>query len=150
MCDWMASVGSLLEPVCKAMKRSLIAGNYLQADETPIRVQGLKKGKMHKGYLEHGEAEIDNNSIEKTMCPVALGRRNYLFAGSKNGGKTAAVIYSLVTSCKRLGINPWEYPKDVIDRVSTHPMARVWELTPRGWKEMHENQVQELSGPPQI
>jgi hypothetical protein len=65
-------------------------------------------------------------------------RKNYLFVASPNGGEAAAVLYSLITSCKRLGINPWEYLKDIIDRISTHPMARVSELTPRGWKEVRE------------
>ncbi|UCF41674.1 MAG: IS66 family transposase [Gemmatimonadota bacterium] len=86
-------------------------------------------------YVDLGQVEIDNNSIEHTMRPVALGRKNYLFAGSPAGGEKAAVLYSLVTSCIRLGIDPCEYLKDVIDRVSTHPMRRVDELTPRGWKQ---------------
>lgn len=290
MCDWMADLSDLLDPICKSMRDSLIESGYLQADETPIRVQGIKEGKMHKGYLwaygipwrevvydfsldrshrnplefldgfsgllqidgydgyniifdggrvirlgcmahvrrkffdarkespeevriilaaiqklyrierdlkaqqadpeerrrvrqekarpiledlkalievyredvlpksklgeaityalnewcfieryvDYGEAEIDNNSIEQTMRPIAVGRKNFLFVGSENGGKTAATLYSLITSCKRLHINPWEYLKDVIERISTHPMARVWELTPRGWKEARE------------
>lgn len=58
-----------------------------------------------------------------------------MFLGSQEGGKAAAVLYSLITSCKRLGVNPWAYLKDVIDRVSTHPAARVHELTPRGWRD---------------
>ncbi|MCP4204514.1 MAG: IS66 family transposase [bacterium] len=94
-------------------------------------------------YIEFGEAEIDNNSIENTLRPVAVGRKNYMFLGSPNGGEAAAVLYSLITTCKRLGINPWEYLKDVIDRISIHPMARVSELTPRGWKEARETTAQE-------
>ena len=294
MCDWMGEIGYLLDPICRSMKDALLASGYLQADETPIRVQGIKKGKMHKGYLwgyglpwgevvydfsldrshrhplefldgfegllqidgydgynplfrdgtilrfgcmaharrkffdachespsevrivlaalqklyridrdlkalqadpeerrrvrqekarpilddlkalleayriealpksklgeaityalnewafleryvDHGEVEIDNNSIEHTMRPVALGRKNYLFAGSENGGKTAATLYSLITTCKRLDINPWDYLKDVLERISTHPMARVWELTPRGWKETRQEHLE--------
>jgi hypothetical protein len=89
-------------------------------------------------YVDHGEAEIDNNSIENTLRPVAVGRKNYLFVGSPNGGEAAAVLYSLITTCKRLGINPWEYLNDVIERLPTHPMARIWELTPRGWQQARE------------
>jgi len=87
------------------------------------------------GYLENGQAEIDNNWIENAMRPVALGRKNFLFAGSPNGGQKAAVLYSLATSCRRIGIEPREYLRDVIDRVSTHPMAQIDELTPLGWKQ---------------
>lgn len=87
-----------------------------------------------------GEAEIDYNSLEQTIRPVALGRKNDLFAGSPKGGETAAILYSLVTTCRRIGVNPWEYLRDVIDRVSTHPMSRIDGLTPRGWKEARESQ----------
>ena len=88
-------------------------------------------------YTEVGEAEIDNNSCEHTMRCVALGRKNWLFCGSEAGGKRAAILYSLVESCKRIGVEPFAYLKDVIDRIPTTPMSRIRELTPRGWKEAH-------------
>ena len=91
-----------------------------------------------KRYTEVGEAEIDNNSCENTIRGVAVGRKNWLFCGSPAGGKRAAMLYSLVESCKRIGVEPFAYLKDVIDRVSTHPMSRIRELTPRGWKETHQ------------
>ena len=85
-------------------------------------------------YVEVGELEIDNNSIENAIRPVAIGRKNYLFLGSPDGGGLRAeVFYSLIGTCKRLGINPFEYLRDVIDRVSTHPASRVQELLPRFW-----------------
>jgi transposase len=85
-------------------------------------------------YVEVGELEIDNNSIENAIRPVAIGRKNYLFLGSPDGGGLRAeVFYSLIGTCKRLGINPFEYLRDVIDRVSTHPASRVRELLPRYW-----------------
>jgi hypothetical protein len=292
LCDWVQRIGELLRPIAEALKRDLLAGRYLQADETPIRVLGVKKGKTHRGYLwgygvpwgevvydfsltrsqvhpeaflegfrghlqidgydgynavfangevvrlgcfahvrrkfyaalmespeeaetvlaalqllyrleremkkdglsandkvarrrEYarpilkdlelllhayrqealpesllgqairyaqnewpylekyiyvGEAEIDNNGIEHTLRPVAIGRKNYLFCGSPAGGENAATLYSLVTTCKRLRINSWEYLRDVIDRLSTHPMSRIDELTPRGWKEIRDRE----------
>ena len=85
-------------------------------------------------YAEIAQAELDNNSCEHTIRPVALGRKNWLFAGSEDGGHRAAVIYSLVTTCKRLGIDPYAYLADVTARVSTHKMSRIDELTPRAWK----------------
>jgi transposase len=90
-----------------------------------------------KRYTEVGEAEIDNNSCENTIRGVAVGRKNWLFCGSESGGKRAAVLYSLIESCKRTGVEPFAYLRDVIDRVSTHPMSRIYELTPKGWKEAH-------------
>ena len=98
-------------------------------------------------YIDVGEAEIDNNGIEHTLRPVALGRKNYLFCGSPGGGENAATLYSLVTTCKRLRINSWEYLRDVIDRLSTHPMSRIDELTPRGWKEIRDRMPTAVSDP---
>lgn len=93
-----------------------------------------------KRYVDFGEAEIDNNSIEQTMRPVALGRKNYLFAGSEAGGKAGAIWYSLITTCKRLNINPRDYIQDVLSRVSIHPASKIAELTPRQWKKLREEQ----------
>jgi transposase len=84
--------------------------------------------------LEAGFLEIDNGGSERAMKPVALGRKNWLFAGSDEGGKTAATLMSLCTTCKDLGIDPFAYLRDVLDRVSTHPNSRIEELLPDRWK----------------
>jgi transposase len=65
---------------------------------------------------------------------VALGRKNWLFAGSDAGGRRAATLYSLVATCKHIGVDPFAYLRDVLARISTHPMRRIEELTPRGWQ----------------
>ena len=73
------------------------------------------------------------------MRPVVLGRKNFLFLGNaSSGGERAEVFFSLVQSCKRLGVEPFAYLKDVIERVSTHPASRVDELTPRGWRDARQ------------
>jgi hypothetical protein len=76
------------------------------------------------------------------MKPVAIGRKNWLFAGSDNGGKTAAVLMSLCATCKVWNIDPFAYLRDVLDRVSTHPMSRIEELLPDRWKPL------EVTDPP--
>ena len=68
------------------------------------------------------------------MKPVALGRKNWLFAGSDEGGRTAATLMSLCMTCKDLGVEPFAYLRDVLDRVSTHPNSRIAELLPDRWK----------------
>ena len=83
---------------------------------------------------EAGFLEIDNGASERAMKPVALGRKNWLFAGSDEGGKTAATLMSLCATCKELGIDPFAYLRDVLDRVSTHPNSRIEELLPDRWK----------------
>jgi transposase len=90
-------------------------------------------------YVDVAEAELDNNSCEHTVRPVALGRKNWLFAGSVEGGKRAATIYSLVTSCRRLGIDPQAYLTDVISRAPAHKMSKIDELTPRAWQLEHSS-----------
>ena len=67
------------------------------------------------------------------MRKVAVGRKNWLFAGSIAGGPYAATLYSIIETCARLGINPHQYLTDVLVRVGTHPQSRVAELTPKGW-----------------
>ena len=68
------------------------------------------------------------------MKPAALGRKDWLFAGSDDGGRPAVTLMSLCTTCKDLGINPFAYLRDVLDRVSTHPHSRIEELLPDHWK----------------
>jgi hypothetical protein len=84
-------------------------------------------------YLEDGRLDIDNNEVERALRCVAVGRKNWLFAGSPKGGERAAVIYSLVSTCKLLGIEPFAYLRDVLERLPTHPPDRIAELTPRLW-----------------
>lgn len=86
-------------------------------------------------YLENGSIPIDNNSCERALRGVAVGRKNWLFAGSEAGARAAAVHYSLIESCKRLGINAFLFLRDVLSKLPTHPQSRVDELTPLGWKQ---------------
>lgn len=85
-------------------------------------------------YVDDGEAEIDNNAMERALRPVAVGRKNYLFVGSEEGGRWAAVAYTLIESCKLNGVEPFGYLRDVLMRVWTHPASRIAELMPRLWK----------------
>jgi transposase len=96
-----------------------------------------------KRYTEVAGAPIDNNSIENSMRPPVIGRTNWLFLGSADGGGLrASIFYSLIVSCRRLGVEPFAYLKDVIDRISTHPASRIAALTPRGWKETFAQSTQ--------
>jgi len=85
-------------------------------------------------YAEDGDLDIDNNVSERDLRGAALGRRNYTFFGSDNGGHTAAVLYSLIASAKRHGLDPFTYLRDVIARISDHPANRLEELLPDHWK----------------
>jgi len=87
-------------------------------------------------FLEDGRVPIHNNSCENAIRPVAVGRKNWLFAGSVRGGECAATVYSLIESCRRVDVDPFLYLRDVLVRVCTHPASRVHELLPVNWKEL--------------
>ena len=81
-------------------------------------------------YIEDGRIEIDNNAAERSLRGVALGRKNYLFAGSDTGGERAAVIYSLIASAKLNSRDPEAYLREVLTRIADHPINRIEELLP--------------------
>jgi hypothetical protein len=79
-------------------------------------------------YIDDGDLDIDNNLAERVLRIVAVGRKNWLFAGSDAGAERAAIIYSLVATCKLFEIDPFQYLRDVLDRISTHPASRIAEI----------------------
>lgn len=81
-----------------------------------------------------GRLASDNNTVERAMRGVAVGRKNWLSCGSQAGGQHAAVNDSLIETAKRHGIDTFEYLRDLIERLPTHPAERKVELTPRAWK----------------
>jgi transposase len=84
-------------------------------------------------YCDDGDLAIDNNATERAIRGIAVGRANWTFFGSDEGGRTAAVLRSLVASCQRVGVDPFVWLKDVLSRVATHPISRVAELLPHNW-----------------
>jgi hypothetical protein len=99
-------------------------------------------------YCEDGDLAIDNNGAERSLRGVAVGRKNWMFFGSDNGGRTAAVLNSLIASCKRLRIDPFAYLRDVFGRISAHPRNRLDELLPDRW--MSAQQAAITSEPPPL
>jgi transposase len=83
-----------------------------------------------KRYCDDGRLEIDNNAAERALRVVALGRKNYLFAGSDTGGERAAAIYSLIGSAKLNGLDPEAYLSEILTRIADHPITRIEELLP--------------------
>ncbi|HVC91763.1 MAG TPA: IS66 family transposase [Acidobacteriaceae bacterium] len=81
-------------------------------------------------YVDDGHLEMDNNAAERALRVVALGRKNYLFAGSDRGGESAAAIYSLIGTAKLNGVDPETYLREVLSRIADHPINRIAELLP--------------------
>jgi transposase len=85
-------------------------------------------------YTTDGELSPDNNVSENALRRIAVGRKNWLFCGSDNGGRTAAILLTLVASCQRHKVEPFAYLKDVLTRIASHPHHRLAELLPGRWK----------------
>ena len=81
-------------------------------------------------YVDDGQLEIDNNAAERALRVVALGRKNFLFAGSDSGGERAAAMYSLLGSAKLNGLDPEIYLHHVLERIADHPISRINDLLP--------------------
>ena len=84
--------------------------------------------------FDDGRLALDNNPAERALRCVAIGRKNYLFAGSDAGGRRAAAMYSLIETAKLNGIDPQAYLADLLDRIGDHPAKRIAELLPWNWK----------------
>ena len=84
-------------------------------------------------FLSNGYLDIDNNKAERAMRRVAIGRKNWLFAGSDEGGKRAAIIYSILETCKQNGINTFDYLKDVLTKLPSAKQSEIKNFTPYNW-----------------
>lgn len=94
----------------------------------------LQRWKRLSAYVNDGRLNIDNNPVENSIRPVALGRKNYLFAGGHEAAKRSGMLYSLLGTCKMHGIEPYGWLKDVLCRIADHPVNRVAELLPHRYK----------------
>jgi transposase len=90
-------------------------------------------------YATDGKLNIDNNPVENSIRPVAIGRKNYLFAGSHEAAQRSAMLYSLLGTCKLNGINPFIWLRETLRRIATHPINKIEELLPQNFK-LNNNQ----------
>jgi transposase len=124
----------IIEGITKRAQDELSNGRHLP--KSPMRQAlgyYLSLTPYLKNYLDHSEARLDNNVAERAIRPLALGRKNWLFLGSERGGHAAAVILSLVQSCRALGIHPYVYLEDILRRLPGHSNQRLHELLPDEW-----------------
>ena len=113
------------ETVRKLSRKSELAGafRYMRARWTALT-----------GCFDDGRLALDNNSAERALRGVAIGRKNWLFAGSDAGGRRAAAMYSLIESAKLNGLNPQLYLADLLARIADHPARHIADLLPWNWQ----------------
>jgi len=123
-------------PILLEIRARLEEANYLPSSLMGKAVgYALRQWQQLIVYVDHGHLEIDNNLIENAIRPSAVGRKNWLFVGHPTAGKRSAIIYSLLGSCRRAGVEPFAYFKDVLSRLPSAMMAEIPSLTPRNWAE---------------
>ncbi|MCP4343974.1 MAG: IS66 family transposase, partial [Desulfobacterales bacterium] len=98
----------------------------------------LNHKKNFKYYLDDPNIRMDNNSAEREMRKIVIGKKNWMFVGSEKAGNSMAMLYSLVQTCRNMTINPQEYLEDMFRRLLSHPHSRMHELLPDQWKKIRD------------
>jgi transposase len=124
----------VLESLTAIVKERIVAGGLLPKSKFSQALNYYLDLAPHfENYLNHPDARLDNNVAERAIRPLTIGRKNWMFVGSENGGQASATILSLIQTCRNLGINPQEYLEDVLRRIMSHPARRIEKLLPDLW-----------------
>jgi transposase len=124
----------IMDELIQAVKKKLESGKILPKSKFREALSYFHSLIPHmKNYTQHVWARLDNNVAERAVRPLTLGRKNWLFVGNEVGGEAAAVILSLVQSCRALEINPREYLEDIMRRLMSHNSSKLYELLPDQW-----------------
>lgn len=136
-------------PLLTSLRQWLLAQKEQVLPKSPIAAAlnyVLNQWEALNRYTTDGDLHIDNNLSERTLKLIGMGRINWLFLGSDQGGQTAAVLFSFTATCKQLGLNAFAYLRDVFERLPTHPADRLEELLPHRWQAAQQSAT--LSAPP--
>jgi len=126
----------IIDELIQAIKEKLIEGKILPKSKMKEALGYFCSLIPYlKNYTNHPYARLDNNVAERALRPLAIGRKNWLFMGSEKGGEAAAIILSLVQTCRGLNINPREYLEDILRKIMGYNSQKLYELLPDQWLE---------------
>jgi transposase len=131
-------------PICRRIHRVLQRW-YLSRRFLPKSTMGkavsyaLGQWESLEVYLKEPEIEIDNNLVENAIRPTALGKKNWLFFGDADAGERSAIIYSIIESCRRHGIEPYTYLHDVLTRLPSMTNRQIKDVVPKAWAAARSN-----------
>ncbi len=124
-------------PLLESLRQWLLAQRDQVLPKSPIAASinyALNQWQALNVYLTDGDLHIDNNVSERMLKLIGIGRDNWLFLGSDQGGQTAAVLYSFTATCKHLGVDAFAYLRDVLACLPTHPPDQLDQLLPHRWQ----------------
>jgi len=129
-------------PVLQRIQRALVAlkrsGRHLPQSVLGQAIDyALGQWSTLEIYLANGRVEIDNNLVENAIRPTAIGKKNWLFIGDATAGERSAIIYTLIESCRRRGLDPYSYLKEVLTRLPVMTNRQIPEVTPEAWSKAH-------------
>ncbi len=124
-------------PILNELHEWMLAQYKTQLPSAPVTTAisyTLERWERLCYYMRDGKLNIDNNPVERSIRPIALGRKNYMFAGSHKAAQRLAMIYSLLGTCKLNDVNPYEWLTDVLAKINDWPINRIHDLLPHNWK----------------
>jgi len=129
-------------PIIQRLERAFVrlkrSGRFLPQSLLGIALDyALGQWRTLDVYLDNGRVEIDNNLVENAIRPTAIGKKNWLFMGDAEAGERGAIIYTVIESCRRRGLDPYAYLKDVLTRLPTMTNWQIPEITPEAWAKTH-------------
>lgn len=127
--------GPIIDEIIEAVKEKLIQGHILPRSKYKEAL-GYLTGLIPylKNYTLYAYARLDNNVVERAIRPITIGRKNWLFFGSEEGGKSAATLLSLIQTCRAYSVNPREYLEDIFQRLMDYNITDIDDLLPGNWK----------------
>jgi transposase len=137
-------------PIVQRLGRALLrlksSGRHLPQSLLGIALDyALGQWKTLEVYLANGRVEIDNNLVENAIRPTALGKKNWLFVGEAAAGDRGAILYTLIECCRRRGIDPYAYLKDVLTRLPKMTNHQIHEVTPAAWAKAQTQLQQQVA-----